>query len=417
MSRSEHRPLPEPRRARVAFILVTLMLNTLGIGLVIPITPRLVGQFQDADLARTSYTYGALVASYAVMQLVFAPILGALSDRVGRRKVILSSLFGAGIDYLILGFAPTLEWLFLGRVVAGLTGASFSAATAYIADITPPEKRAQSFGLIGAAFGFGFILGPVVGGLLGQIDLRLPFFAAAGLNLLNFVYGLFVLPESLAPQNRRPFDIRKANPVATLSRLRRSPLVAGLAITVFCYYLSQQILQAVWALYLEGRFGWSAGQVGMSLAIVGLSTALVQGGLIRVLKPRLGERRMILIGGTMGGLGFCAMGFAPTGALLLGILVPFSLRGFSNPALQSLMTQEVSVTEQGELQGAMTSLLSISSVLGPLVGTNLLALFASETAPVRFPGAPFLAAGLLEGLGLGWAMWVLRRRVALPSAT
>ena len=414
MSRSEQHRTTGPRRASVAFILVTLMLNTLGIGLVIPITPRLVGQFQDADIAKTSYTYGALVASYAVMQLVFAPILGALSDRVGRRKVILSSLFGAGVDYLILGFAPTLEWLFLGRIVAGLTGASFSAATAYIADITPPEKRAQSFGLIGAAFGFGFILGPLVGGLLGQIDLRLPFFAAAGLNLCNFLYGLFVLPESLAPENRRPFDLRKANPVATLARLRRSPLVAGLAITVFCYYLSQQILQAVWALYLEGRFGWSAGRVGMSLAVVGLTTALVQGGLIRALKPRLGERRMILIGGVVGSLGFVAMGLAPTGSLLLAILVPFALRGFSNPALQSLMTQEVSVSEQGELQGAMTSLLSISSVLGPLLGTNLLAMFAGDAAPVRFPGAPFLAAGLLEAVGLSWAMWVLHRRAPAP---
>ncbi len=401
---------PGPRRASIAFILVTLALNTLGIGLVIPITPRLVGQFQDADLSRTSSTYGLLVASYAVMQLVFAPILGALSDRVGRRRVILSSLFGAGLDYLILGFAPTLGWLFLGRIIAGLTGASFSAATAYIADITPPEKRAQSFGLIGAAFGFGFILGPLLGGLLGNVALRLPFFVAAGLNLVNFLYGLFVLPESLAMENRRAFDWRKANPVATLSRLRRNPLVSGLAVTVFCYYLSQQILQSVWALYLEGRFQWSASMVGMSLAVVGLSTAFVQGGLIRVIKPRLGERRMILVGGTMGAVGFAAMGLAPFGWLLMLILVPFSIRGLSNPALQSLMTQEVSVSEQGELQGAMTSLLSISSVIGPLLGTHLLATFASENNALHLPGAPFLAAAALEFAGLVWAVNVLRKQ-------
>ncbi len=396
---------PTPRTARVAFIMVTLMLNTLGIGLVIPITPRLVGEFHGGDLSQTSSMYGILVASYAVMQLVFAPILGGLSDRVGRRKVILASLFGASVDYLILGFAPTFGWLFAGRVIAGLTGASFSAATAYIADITPPEKRAQSFGLIGAAFGFGFILGPLLGGILGQYNLRLPFFVAAGLNLMNFLYGCFILPESLAKEHRRPFDIRRANPIASLVRLKRSPLVGGLAITVFCYYLSQQVLQTVWALYLEGRFKWSAGEVGTSLAVVGLSTALVQGGLIRALKPRLGEKRMIVIGGLMGALGFIAMAMAPLGWLLLVVLVPFSIRGLSNPALQSLMTQEVSVSEQGALQGAMTSLLSVSSVIGPLVGTNLLATFAGSRV-----GVPFLAAAFLEAAGLAWAIHVLRTR-------
>lgn len=385
--------------------MVTLMLNTLGIGLVIPITPRLVGQFHHGDLAETSSMYGILVASYAVMQLVFAPILGGLSDRVGRRKVILASLFGASVDYLILGFAPTFGWLFAGRVIAGLTGASFSAATAYIADITPPEKRAQSFGLIGAAFGFGFILGPLLGGVLGHYNLRLPFFVAAGLNLANFLYGLFILPESLAPEHRRPFDIRKANPIATLGRLRRNPLVSGLAITVFCYYLSQQVLQTVWALYLEGRFEWTASEVGSSLAVVGLSTALVQGGLIRALKPRLGEKRMIVIGGVMGAVGFLAMAVAPVGWMLLAVLVPFSIRGLSNPALQSLMTQEVSVSEQGELQGAMTSLLSVSSVIGPLVGTNLLAHFAGARI-----GVPFVAASILEATGLLWAIHIMRTR-------
>ena len=388
------------RSAGVPFILVTLLLDTLGIGVVIPVLPRLLASFLDGDLARASSYYGIFVAIYAAMQFLFAPILGGLSDRFGRRTVILASLAGASLDYLLLAFAPSLAWLFLGRLAAGITGASFSAATAYIADVTPAEKRAQSFGLMGAAFGLGFILGPALGGALGGISLRLPFLVAAGLNLLNFLYGSLVLPESLSLEHRRPFSLRRANPLSSLRNIARHPVILGLTATLVCSLIAQQVLQSVWALHTEARFGWGPVDIGASLALVGLMAAIVQGGLIRVIIPRLGERRALLVGLAVSTVGFLAFSFATRGWMMYAILIPFALSGLAGPASQAILSREVGPSEQGELQGSLSSLQSLTGILGPLLATALFTRFAAPSATPHIPGAPFFAAAAFSLLGL-----------------
>lgn len=388
------------QNAATVFILVTLLLDTLGIGLIIPVGPRLVASFLGGSLADASRYFGALFALYSAMQFVFAPVLGGLSDRFGRRAVILPSLLGAAASYLLSALAPALSWLFVGRVIAGITGASFSAATAYIADTTPPEKRAQSFGLVGAAFGLGFVVGPIIGGALGDIDLRLPYFVAAGLNFVNFLYGLFVLPESLRPEARRPFSLLRANPFGSLRNLGRHPTVLGLTGTITCGYMAQMMLQSVWTLSNQARYGWSNTDVGVSLGIVGVATALVQGGLIRVVMPRFGERRVLVGGLVLSAAGFVGFGFAPSGAVLYALLFPFALGGVSGPATQALITREVGPSEQGELQGSLASLASLTAIAGTLLGTTLLSRFGPETARPHVPGAPYFAAACFPVIGL-----------------
>jgi DHA1 family tetracycline resistance protein-like MFS transporter len=388
------------RRASVPFILVVLVLDTLGIGVIIPVLPRLLAGFVRDDLAVASKYYGAFVAVYALMQFVFAPIIGGLSDKVGRRPVILVSLLGAALDYVLLAFAPSLAWLFVGRVVAGVTGASFAAATAYIADVTPPERRAQSYGLVGAAFGLGFVIGPALGGLLGGVHLRAPFLVAAALNLLNLAYGFFVLPESLSREHRRPFSFHRASPLGALRNLARSPVLLGLTATLVCAFLAQQILQAVWALYTQARFGWRPFDIGLSLALVGASAAAVQGGLVRYTTPRLGEERSLLVGLSFSIAGFIAFGLADRGWLMYAILVPSALGGIAGPATQALLSRQVAPSEQGELQGSLGSLSSLTAIAGPVLGTLLFARFAPETATPHIPGAPFFAAAILNGIGL-----------------
>jgi DHA1 family tetracycline resistance protein-like MFS transporter len=376
------------RSARVAFIFVTLVLDTLGIGLVIPVLPGLVGHFVGSDTSQASRTYGVFVAAYAAMQFVFSPILGGLSDRFGRRPVLLSSLAGAAADYLLLAFAPSLPWLFVGRLIAGLTGASFSTATAYIADVTPAEKRAQAFGLIGAAFGIGFVIGPALGGVLGDVNPRLPFYVAAGLNFANFLYGVFVLPESLSQENRRPFSWARANPLGALLNLRRYPMALGLTGTLICGQLAQFILQSVWALYTGQRFAFTARDVGLSLALVGVMSAVVQGGLVRAVMPRLGETRAVIVG---------------------LVIIPFSLGGIAGPALQSTLSRQVPPNEQGELQGSVNSLQSVTSIVGPILGTNLLAYFGAPTAQPRIVAMPFYVAAALQCIGLALALRLFAR--------
>lgn len=390
----------QPRRASVAFVLIVIVLDTLGIGLILPVLPRIVESFMHGDLAGSSRAYGLFIALYAVMQLIFAPVVGGLSDRFGRRTVILTSLAGAACDYVLLAFAPTLGWLFVGRIVAGMTGASFSAATAYIADVTPPEKRAASFGMVGAAFGIGFVIGPGLGGLLGGVSLRAPFLAAAALNFVNFAYGAFVLPESLAKENRRSFSWRRANPFGALKNLGRTPVLLGLTATVACGYLAQQILRCTWALYTEARFGWSPVQVGLSLVLVGVCAAFVQGGLLRTIVPRIGERRAVLLGLGMSVLGYLAFGLATRSWILYAALLPFALEGIVEPSTKALLTREVGPNEQGELQGSLGTLLSLTSIAGPLVGTALFARFAPVGSDPRIPGAAFLASAALNLVGM-----------------
>jgi DHA1 family tetracycline resistance protein-like MFS transporter len=403
---------PSPRRAGTAFILVTVLLDTLGLGLLIPVAPRLVASFLNDDLRAASHYFGAIVSLYSVMQFVFAPVLGALSDRFGRRPVILTSLFGAAVSYLMSGFAPALWWIFVGRTIAGITGASFSAAGSYMADITPPEKRAQSFGLIGAVFGLGFILGPALGGVLGDVGLRLPYFVGAGLNFVNLLYGFFVLPESLPPERRRAFSLLRANPFGSLVMLARHPIVIGLTGTVMCSFLAQWVMQSVWALHTQSRFGWSLRDVGLSLMVVGFAMAIVQGGVVRAVVPRLGERRALVVGLMMGVIGQAALGLADRGWLLLLGILPLALAGLAGPAVQAIISREVGPSEQGELQGSLNSLSGLAAIVGPIIGTSLLARFGPDTAAVHVPGAPFFAAATFNALGLLLAVRLFRRRAA-----
>ena len=398
------------RRAAMVFILVTVFIDILGIGIIIPVLPELVKQFVGGETATAGRYYGLIAASYALMQFFFAPILGALSDRFGRRPVILISLFGFGVDYLIQGFAPNITWLFIGRLLAGVMGASFTTANAYIADVSTPENRAQNFGLFGAMFGLGFICGPALGGLLGGIDLRLPFFVSAGLAGINWLYGYFVLPESLPPEERSEFSWAKANPFGALKRLRAYPLVAGLAVAFVLMTLAQRGLETVWVLYTNYRYGWGETTNGLTLALVGVMAAIVQGGLVRPATARFGERRCVLFGLALGIFTFLGYALAYQSWILLTTIVIGSLAGIAGPSLQGLVAGSVPPSEQGKVQGALTSLMSLSAIVAPLVFTSgLFSYFTSERAPFPLPGAPFFMGSLLFAVALGVVLRLFRR--------
>ena len=386
------------RKAAMPFILITVLLDMIGIGLIIPVLPKLVTTMSGGNISKGSYVFGWFVASYALMQFVFSPILGKLSDAVGRRPIILTSLFGAGLDYLLMAFAPNLKWLFVGRVISGITGANISAANAYIADVSAPEDRAKNFGMIGACFGVGFIIGPGLGGLLGSYSLKLPFIVAACLNLLNWLYGFFVLPESLAKENRQPFDWKKANPFASLSQLGKYPVVLGLTATIALERLAHDTLPATWVLYTTYRFNWTEFDNGLSLALVGIVFAIVQGGLTGRIVAWLGERKAIIYGLTIGALTFVAYGLSTRGWMLYLAIIFGSIGGIAGPAIQSVITRMVSANEQGAVQGIIASIQSIVAILGPLMATNLFGYFTSSSAPMQLPGAAFLAAALLVAI-------------------
>ena len=397
------------RQASLGFIFVTLFLDVMGLGLIIPVLPKLVESFVGTAAAASQY-YGYMVAVYAAMQFLFAPIMGSLSDKYGRRAVILISLTGAGIDYLLLAFAPSLGWLFVGRVIAGLTSANITAVTAYIADVSPPEKRAQNFGLIGMAFGLGFIAGPLLGGLLGDIGLRVPFLVVACITLLNVVYGYFVLPESLSPENRSEFSWAKANPVGSLASLGRYPLVLGLAAVTALVGLAQNAMYSVWVLYVGYRFNWDVSDVGISLAVVGISSALVQGGLIRQIIPRIGERRAIIYGLGIGCIANILYGLANQGWMMY--LIPFfgSLGYVAGPSTQALISKSVQPNEQGATQGALTSILSLTGVVGPIIATAAFSFFISDRAPFQLPGISFFLGALLSLVAMFLAAWLFATR-------
>ncbi len=398
------------RPAAVIFILVTVFIDVLGIGIIIPILPELIKDFVGGSTAMAGRWFGILAATYALMQFVFAPLLGALSDRVGRRPVILISLFGLGIDYVVMGLAPSLGWLFAGRLIAGLMGANITTANAYIADISSPENRARNFGFIGVAFGMGFIFGPALGGLLGGIDLRLPFFVSAGLALVNWLYGFFVLPESLPPEKRDRFEWRKANPVGSLLVLGSYPLVAGLTAAFVFVVLAQRGLETVWVLYTGHKFGWDEQANGLSLMLVGIMAAVVQGGLVRPIVGRLGERRAILGGLVVATITFVGYGMATAGWMLLVCIVFGSIGGVAGPAIQSLVAGAVAPAEQGKVQGAIASLMSLTGILAPLIFTSgLFSFFTSTRAPFALPGAPFLLGALMYMLAFLSLVRLFRR--------
>ena len=384
-----------PKQAALGFIFVTLLIDVTGFGIIIPVMPKLITHLIHSNLSDAARYGGWMVLAYATMQFLFAPVLGNLSDKYGRRPVLLFSLFGFGIDYLFLAFAPSIEWLFVGRIIAGITGASFTTATAYIADISTPEKRAQNFGIVGAAFGLGFIIGPVIGGLLGSFGPRVPFVVAASLALLNWLYGYFILPESLSKENRRSFDWKRANPVGSLLHLKRYPAIMGLVFSLILIYIAAHAVQSTWSYYSMQKFNWHEKEVGISLGVVGAMVALVQGVLIRKTIPRLGKEKSVYFGLTLYGLGMILFGFATQGWMMYAFTVVYCLGGIAGPALQGIISNHVPPNEQGELQGGLTSLISLTSIIGPPVMTGLFAYFTSTNAPLIFPGAPFLAGAIL----------------------
>jgi len=389
------------QRASVAFVLITLFIDILGMGLVFPILPRLVQSLLGGEIGQASLVYGLLVSIYAVMQFFCAPILGALSDCFGRRPVILLALAGLGFDYVLLSLAPSIWWLVLGRVVAGVFGATYTSAGAYIADVSPPEKRAANFGLVGVAFGLGFIAGPVVGGLLGQSDVRLPFMVCAGLTFLNFLFGLLVMPESLRPENRRAINWSQTNPVGALRAVWRYGGVAAILPIFVVAQLAQQGLQSVWVTYTTYRFDWSVADVGISLAIVGLLFAIAQGGLVRPVVGRFGELRTLIGALVVAMLGMLLFGLASQGWMMYAVTAVYCLGlGLLGPAAQGLMSRSVPGNEQGLLQGAVTTVMTGSAIVGPPVTSSLFALFISPAAPITLPGAPFFLGCLLCGVAL-----------------
>ncbi len=398
--------------ATVGFIFITLLIDVMGWGLIIPVMPELIAQLKHIPVNEASRYGSWLISVYAIMQFVCAPIIGNLSDRYGRRPVILISLFGFGVDYLFLALAPTYGWLFVGRTIAGITGASFTTASAYIADISTPETRAKNFGLIGAAFGLGFILGPAIGGQLSSLGVRAPFYCASILCLLNWLYGYFILPESLKKENRRKFEWKRANPAGSLFHLKKYPAISGLMFSFTLVYLAAHAVQSNWSYFTMYRFNWNEKMVGFSLALIGLLVALVQAGLIRIVNPKLGNHRSAYIGLFLYSIGLFLFAFASQGWMMFAFLVPYCLGGIAGPALQAILAGHVSPNEQGELQGTLTSLMSLTSIFGPLIMNNLFYYFTKPNAPVYFPGSSFFLGGILM---LGSAIvtfYILKREKA-----
>jgi DHA1 family tetracycline resistance protein-like MFS transporter len=383
------------RKAAMGFIFVTLLIDVIGWGIIIPVLPNLIKELTHSDTSGAAEYGGWLTGAFAFMQLLCAPLIGNLSDQYGRRPILLISLFGFGIDYLFLSFAPSIGWLFVGRIIAGVTGASFTTAAAYIADISTNENRAQNFGMIGAAFGLGFIIGPGIGGLLGQFGSRVPFIAAAVLCLLNWLWGYFVLPESLAPEHRRKFEWKRANPFGAFKLLVRYKGIGELVISLILVYIGSHAVQSNWSFFTIERFKWSPGLIGASLAVVGILVAAVQGGLIRYTNPRLGNEKSVYVGLALYALGMFLFAIAFQGWMMFAFLIPYCLGGIAGPALQAIISGHVPPNEQGELQGALTSLMSATSIVGPPLMTGLFGYFTHNSAPVYFPGVSFLLGGIL----------------------
>lgn len=406
------------RRASIVLVLAVVYIDMLGIGLAYPILPRLIQHFEQGDYSRASWIFGLLAAAYALMQFLLAPALGALSDRFGRRPVILLALLGMGINYFAMALAPSLAWLAAGRVIAGMMGATFSTANAYLADITPPEKRAQSFGLIGAAFGFGFITGPALGGYLGGIDLRLPFLVASCLSFANLGFGYFFLPESLAPENRRRFSFGRANPLGALSEIARFPSLAGLLVIFVLATLANRVAETTWVLFVAYRFHWNMEWIGFSLAMVGVMFVVGQGGLVRIVIPLLGERRAIVLGLCVSAIVTVLYGMVPQGWMMFPVMV-LALFGWTiaQPATMGLMSRAMPANEQGLLQGAVASMNSLTAVIAPPLWTGVFAYFVSPVAPAILPGAAFDGAALVFLAALALAIrWVAPKPVAVVPA-
>ena len=397
------------RQAAIGFIFITLLLDVIGLGIIYPVIPTLIEELIGGGLSKASLYGGIMMFSYALMQFIFAPVLGGLSDRYGRRPILLVSLLGFAAGYVIMATSATFTWLVIGRVVTGLFGASIATGAAYIADISPPEKRAQNFGLIGVAFGLGFIIGPALGGVLGEYGSRVPFYVSAGLTLLNWVYGLTILPESLAKENRRKFDFRRANPLGTVLILRRYPQIAPLVGALALVYIAGFAVQGVWSFHGMYKFEWDEMMVGLSLGVVGIFTASVQGGLIRVVIPKFGQLRALKMGLTFMAFGLLLFAFAPSGTAMIAFSAVYALGGIAGPSFQGLLTNEIPNNEQGEFQSALTSLRSLTSIIGLPLMTSVFSYFTSDVTNAIFPGAPFLLAAIILCAALAVVLRFARR--------
>jgi DHA1 family tetracycline resistance protein-like MFS transporter len=386
------------RKAAVGFIFITLLIDITGWGIILPVVPKLIGELIHSDLSEAAKYGGWLGFAYAITQSIFAPIVGNLSDKYGRRPIILISLFGFAVDYILLALAPSIGWLFFGRIIAGLTGASISTASAYIADISTDKDRTKNFGLIGAAFGLGFIIGPVIGGLLGHYGARVPFYAASLLCVVNFLYGLFILPESLEKDKRRSFNWKRANPIGTFNFLRKQSKISNLVIALILIYVALHAVQSNWHFFTMYKFNWTERTVGLSLGLLGLLIGLVQGVLIRWTTPKLGVQKSVYFGLLFYALGLMLFAFTNQGWMMFVFLIPYSLGGICGPALQSMISENVPSNEQGELQGALASLVSATSIIGPPIMTNLFYYFTHDKAPLKFSGAPFFLASILMSI-------------------
>ena len=383
------------RSPALGFIFIVVLLDVIGLGIVIPIFPKLLSDIGDLTMGEASRVGNRLVTAYALMQFIFAPVLGGLSDKFGRRTVLLIALFGFTVDYLFLALAPTITLFYVGRLFAGICGASFTTATAYVADVSPPEKRAQNFGLIGAAFGLGFIIGPAIGGFLGDIDIRMPFYVAAGLTLVNFIYGLFVLPESLPKEQRRAFNWKRANPIGSLGQLKKNQLILGLATALFFVYIAGYAVQGNWSYYGAEVFNWGPQEIGVSLTVVGVLVALVQAGLIRIVTRRFGQVKTVYIGLFCNLLGLALFAISTQVWMIYSFMVIYVLGGLAGPTLQGIMSSQVPNSEQGELQGGLTSLVSLTAIFGPLIMGEVFFYFTKNES-VYFPGASFALGAALS---------------------
>lgn len=387
--------LKTKKQAAIGFVFITLLIDITGWGIIIPVIPKLIKELINGDISEAAKYGGWLTFAYAITQFICAPIIGGLSDKFGRRPIILISLFGFSLDYLLLAFAPTIFWLFVGRILAGITGASISTASAYIADVSTHENRAKNFGMIGAAFGLGFIIGPVIGGFLGHYGSRVPFYAAAVLCMINFLYGYFILPESLSKENRREFDIKRANPVGAFKSLKKYPSLIGLMSAMFLVYVASHAVESNWSYFTMYRFNWNEKMVGFSLGIAGLLISLVQGGLVRWVNPRLGNEKSTYVGMALYSLGMFLFASATQSWMMFVFLVPYCLGGIAGPALKAIISTKVPPSEQGEIQGTLTSVISASTIIGPPIMSSVFYFFTHQDAPFQFAGAQFILGGFL----------------------
>jgi len=396
-------------QAALGFIFITMLIDVIGWGIIIPVIPGLIEELIQGDISEAAKVGGWITFAYAITQFIFAPLIGNLSDQFGRRPIILISLLGFTLDYILLALAPSITWLFIGRIIAGITGASITTASAYIADISTIENRAKNFGMIGAAFGLGFIIGPVIGGLLGQYGARVPFYAAAALCFLNFLYGYFILPESLPKEKRSVLNLKKANPIGIFLHLKKYPKLIGLASSMFLLYVASHAIQSNWSFFTMYKFNWDEKMVGISLGVIGLFVALVQGVLIRWVNPWLGNEKSIYAGFFLYSLGMLLFTFANQSWMMFIFLIPYCLGGIAGPALQAVISIQVPETEQGKIQGTLTSLMSASAIVGPPLMTGIFYYFTKEQTPFEFAGAPFLLASILMTISAFMAYYSFRK--------